>query len=163
MHSTRRVAARKRRKKGGGVIRFSAVLLLLALISPPIEAQETALAYVITIENVELKATSGAWVSVVRPDKQVDIANEVAEVSFINHDRVPSAEYVNFRITFLEPSGNRSVLTSVQDFKNSLTVKKTSFVYAAFYLDVAAHEVNGAAVTVDDQTHTMTKGDLLLK
>jgi hypothetical protein len=143
--------------------RFSAAFFFLALTGSTIAAQENAGSYVITIQNVELKAASGVWVSVVRPDKQVDVATEPAEVSFINHDRVPVAEYTNFRISFLEPSGKQALLTSVQDFAQSLTVKRTSFIHAAFYLDLAAHQVKGAAVTVDDQTRTMMQSELSLQ
>lgn len=147
-------------------MRFSgAIACVLALLASAALAAEAPASYIITIQNVELKNHSGEWVSVVEPDRQADVLNDPAEVSFINRGRVETGDYVNFRIAFLEP-GQLDVprsLTAARDFAEPLTVKKTSFIHAQFDLDVSKRVVDAAAIHVDDQERILNGAELILR
>jgi len=57
----------------------------------------------VTIQSVELKNTAAQWVTVIQPDKEVDLANQESTITFFNNTgRVPAGRYVNFRIKILE-------------------------------------------------------------
>ncbi len=127
-------------------------------------AAETSLTqYVITIENVELRSSAGQWVSVIRPDKQVDLLSTEAAVSFFNNaGRVPEASYEDFRVGFLKPDGQRVLLSSANPLGRPLEVKKGSFIRVWFDLEVKAGpepslQAKKAGVTVDGRSEEMEK------
>ena len=148
-------------------MRFLAALEMTAiacLVSVDASAADTMpIAYVITIENVELKNSSGQWISVIRPDKQVDLLSTEAAVSFFNNaGRVPAGTYEDFRVEFLKPDGRKARLGSLSALEWPLQVKKGSFIRVSFDLEVKAGqetllEAKKAAVTVDERTATMEK------
>lgn len=82
--------------------RAAAILLLAALVCTPASAAEP-LEYTVTLKKFELKNNTGQWIAVIEPDRQVDLAQEEAKVSFFNTSgRVPDGNYINFRITLSE-------------------------------------------------------------
>lgn len=61
------------------------------------------LEYTVVLKKLELKNNTGQWVTVVEPDRPVNLAEEEARVSFFNTaGRVPEGHYINFRLTFSE-------------------------------------------------------------
>ena len=58
--------------------------------------------FVVTIESLMLKNSLGEWMSVVEPDKAVDLFSEQGKVSFFNQGRIPQGNYVNFRLVISE-------------------------------------------------------------
>lgn len=117
-----------------------------------------SLAYFITIQNVELQNASGAWVSVIRPDKQVDLESTEAAVSFFNNpERVPAGDYNNFKVTvFLNETGAVKSLSAARPLEKPLTVKKGSFIRVGFDLETApAAQAKSAQVTVDTDTRKL--------
>ncbi len=120
-------------------------------------AQLSPAGTVITIENVELKESGGEWISVIRPDKRVDLRNERAFVSFFNNQgRVPTGRYDDFRITYLDSANEKKSLHPVKPLGEALEVKRGSFVNVCFDFgnvgDFQPLQVKKAAVTVDDRT-----------
>ena len=139
-------------------------LTLGCLLTPlTIAAEISPAQYVITIENVELMNTAGTWVSVIRPDKRVDLLSTEATVSFFNNtERVPAGSYENFRIDFFRPDGQKVRLGAGSALANPLQVKKGSFIRVWFDLEVMAGQetvlqAKKASVTVDGQTEEMEK------
>lgn len=84
------------RSSSAGEILLAALLLLA---SAPAFADGVPSHYVVTIEKIELKTEEGRWVTVIQPDKQVDLIESEARVAFFNNGRVPEGRYLNFRIT----------------------------------------------------------------
>lgn len=146
-------------------MRFLAALemtTLACLISGPASRAETIpAAYVITIQNVELKGASGRWISVIHPDKQVDLLSTEAAVSFFNNTgRVPAGAYEDFRVEFLKPDGRKARLGGLTALERPLQVGKGSFIRVCFDLEVRpGHEpdleAKKAAITVDGRTEEM--------
>ena len=141
----------------------------------------------ITLENVELKNSSGRWVSVIRPDLQVDLVTTKPSVSFFNNGgRIPPGEYMNFRIELLEKVKSSSTggvetilhlnpekdadpkvwVLGNQGLQSPLLVKKGSFIRVWFDLEIpsdsAAARVREASVTVDEQTASFSKEEVAL-
>jgi len=57
--------------------------------------------YIVTVQEVRMKNTSGEWVTIATPDQAIDIADAAAgaEAAAIGADAaIPSGEYVNFMI-----------------------------------------------------------------
>lgn len=148
-------------------MRFLAALemtTVMCLGSVPASAADTIpVGYVITIENVELKDSFGNWVSVIRPDKQVDLTKTEAAVSFFNTaGRVPPASYDDFRVEFLRPDGEKVRLSTAEALEKPLRVEKGSFIRVCFDLEVdpgqePALQAKKAAITVDGRTEEMEK------
>lgn len=143
---------------------FLAFLIAAAGFPLSIAAAESFPAgYVITIENVELKNPSGKWVSVIRPDKQVDLMTTEAAVSFFNTaGRVPAASYDDFRIEFLRPDGKKVRLGTAEALREPLRVEKGSFIRVWFDLEVLpgqepSLQAKKAGVTVDGRSEEMEK------
>ncbi len=151
-------------------------IVLVSLSTGSAFAAESLSKYVITLENVELKNSSGRWVSVIRPDLQVDLVTTKPSISFFNNGgRVPTGDYVNFRIELLDSvksasidgtetvlhlapgktSNGRVWVAGNEELQNSLLVKKGSFIRVWFDLEIpsgsAAARVCEASVTVDEQ------------
>ena len=132
-------------------------------LSQALGANTVATGYVITIENVELMNSTGAWVSVIRPDKRVDLLSTEAAISFFNNTgRVPAGSYENFRIEFFRPDGQKVRLGAVNKIANPLQVKKGSFIRVWFDLEVTGEQASvlqakKASVTVDGHTEEMEK------
>ncbi len=122
---------------------------------------EAPFKYIITIENVELMNSAGQWVSVIRPDKQVDLLSTEAAVSFFNNaERVPAGSYEDFRVEFLRPDGQKVRLSSSSALERPLWVKKGSFIRVWFDLEAKTGQelrAKKASVTVDGRTEEMEK------
>ncbi|GEM_PF-1542674 len=59
--------------------------------------------FVITVLKVELKNNTGEWITVIEPDLRVDLVEKDPSVSYLNNaGRIPSGNYINFRITISE-------------------------------------------------------------
>ncbi len=83
-------------------ILLRAFALAAMLCAPSAHAAETT-EYTITIQEVLLKKTTGEWVSVIRPDKQIDLVNVEPSLSFFNNEgRVPEGRYTNFKVLLSE-------------------------------------------------------------
>lgn len=115
----------------------------------------------ITIKSVELKDSQGLWVTVIEPDKQVDLAAEEPSVSFFNNGRVVPGNYVNFRIVFLDERGERK-LSAVQDAQKPLALKKGSFVNVNFKLELSGQaKARQAEITVDETIRAYSAFELV--
>lgn len=83
----------------GGLL--AAMALAGALWTAPAEAD--AEKFIVTIRKVELKTVDGRWITVLEPDKEVDLVSAEPTVSFFNNQgRVPAGRYSNFRLTLSE-------------------------------------------------------------
>lgn len=97
--------------------------------------------FVITIVKVELKSVDGRWITILEPDKEVDLANAEPTISFFNNQgKVPAGKYSNFRITLSETirfagfeksrvtrEGGRAVLTGTAVRASDLPGEFTAF------------------------------------
>ena len=84
----------------GRKLLFAVFIFMLS--APAVFAGEPA-KFVITIVKVELKSVAGRWVTILEPDKEVDLVNAEPTVSFFNNQgKVPAGKYANFRITLSE-------------------------------------------------------------
>lgn len=123
------------------------------------------LAFFITLDGVELKNASGEWVTVIRPDKRVDLSQEEPAVRFFNNGRIPEGEYVNVRVTFTpgawQEAGTRLAprvlkMERGEDYAEPFAIKKGTFVGVSFSFDhperLNAEAVQEVRVTIDQQT-----------
>ncbi len=109
-----------------------AALLLWTLACAPVHAAEP-LEYTVTLKKFELKNNTGQWITVIEPDRPVDLAQEEAKVSLFNTSgRVPDGNYINFRITLSE----------------SVRVQGRQGIYVT--KEGGSVELGGSAVTPDD-------------
>lgn len=82
---------------------FYLAVSFLAVAAPALaETRPETTKYAITIRKVELRSTDGTWVTVVEPDRVIDLINEEPVVSFFNNGRIPEGSYVNFRLVLSE-------------------------------------------------------------
>lgn len=90
--------------RGRTPARTAAILLLPALLAWTGEGRAgTPLEYTVTLKKFELKNNTGQWLTVIEPDRSVNLAEEEARISFFNTaGRVPDGNYINFRITLSE-------------------------------------------------------------
>ncbi len=95
------------------------------------------LALFITIDQVELKNKAGEWVTVVRPDRRLDLTQEEPAVRFFNNGRIPPGEYTNVRVRFTPDEAPRKQLNleRLEDYAPSLPVKKGDFIGVSFSFD----------------------------
>lgn len=148
---------------GKAILRHFFVFLVVTacFLGSTAAAENFPAGYVITIENVQLKDSSGNWLSIIRPDKQVDLTKTEAAVSFFNNTgRVPPDSYDNFRVDFLRPDGQKVRLSSSIALERPLWVKKGSFIRVWFELEAKTGQelqAKKASVTVDGQTEEMEK------
>lgn len=91
----------------------------------------------ITIEKVELKSADGPWLTVIRPDRRVDLTQEEPAVRFFNNGRVVPGAYTNVRVSFgaESPARKRMFLERGADYSPPVAVKKGSFVGVTFSFD----------------------------
>lgn len=117
-------------------------LFLLAWAGPAAAIPD---AYVVTIDHVELKNASGAWITLVRPDKKVDLVTTDPVVAFFNNKgRIHAGGYVNARMTISgeilrheEDDPRKPVyLVAKKDFAKPVFIKKGSFVQVKFKLNL---------------------------
>jgi len=147
-------------------------------------------ACVITIKSVELKKDSGAWITVIEPDHQVDLVNQRPIVSFFNNGRrVPPGHYLNFKIVLLRtikvetsehlqfiyeaPHDEISIYGS-KDFDRPVNVNGQSFISVSFELDLSRtvdvsnskavflppKKVKGVTMIVDDRQIAISGDDI---
>ena len=122
----------------------------------PCRAMGPVSSCVVTIKSVELKNAAAQWVTVIRPDKQVDLMNQEAKITFFNNSgRVPPGRYLNFKIRLSDAAWEERGETGVMagaDFVSPLQVKKGSFVSVRFGVDFEGSpkpRIKEASVTVD--------------
>lgn len=118
---------------------------------------------VITIHSVELKNSAGQWVTVIEPDKQVDLAKEEAGLSFFNNGRVPDGGYVNFRLKLFDSGHQPLEVFGSMDFIKPLVVQKGSFVGVWFTLDLAKMAVSELTITVDQDTRNLAHQEVQMR
>ena len=117
--------------------------------------------FFITIEKIELKNAAGEWVTVIRPDRRLDLEQEEPTVRFFNNGRIAPGEYGNVRVTLTEATLERKA-----DFSPPLSIKQGSFVNVSFLFDLNAADqlneqtVRQVSVTVDQDERT-DKGDTI--
>jgi hypothetical protein len=133
----------------GRIVLFAALAFMLA--APSARAEEPD-KFVITIAKVELKNADGGWITVLEPDKEVDLMNAEPTLSFFNNQgKVPAGKYVNFRITLSETirfagsekghftrEGGRAVLTGAAEKSSELPGEFTAFAESAPTIQAAA-------------------------
>jgi hypothetical protein len=91
--------------------------------------------YFITIQKLELRQRNGEWVTIVKPDHQVDLMSSDAAVSFFNNGgRVPEGDYDNFKLTFADHATEREI-TRKLNYDQPLPVRNGSFIRVWFVLD----------------------------
>lgn len=80
------------------------ILLLFSLVGAllcpgaALSAEDPA-RYVVTIRSLELKDSRGQWVTILEPDRMVDLVKERPQISYYNNEgRIPAGRYVNFRL-----------------------------------------------------------------
>lgn len=124
--------------------RFLLAAVVMMLLAPAIFASQ-AEKFVITIVKVELKSVDGRWLTILEPDKEVDLANAEPTISFFNNQgKVPAGKYANFRITLSETirfagfeknhvtrEGGRAVLTGTAARASDLPGEFTAFAESA--------------------------------
>jgi hypothetical protein len=122
--------------------------------------------FFITIEKVELKSARGEWLTVIEPDRRLDLAEEEPRVTFFNNGRIPAGDYTNVRLALMaeEASTKKVTLERKTDYDPPLSIKKGAFVNVSFALDlerasrVSADTVRRVNVTVD-QDERVDGGD----
>ncbi len=128
------------------------------------------LAFFITVDQVELKNSSGQWITVIRPDRRVDLAEEEPAVRFFNNGRIPPGEYSNVRVRFtVEEDGRKAMsLERAEDYAPPLAVKKGTFVGVSFSFDwgdaprVSADTVKEVRLVVDQEERIDGSGSIKL-
>ncbi len=122
---------------------------------------------IMTIQSVELKNEKGEWLTVLEPDRQVDLAQEEPRVSFFNNGRVPPGNYLNFRLTVFGRYPGRTIeVFGKEDLKAPLVVKRGSFVGVHFKLDECGFppkEIRELSVTVDEVTKTYGSREITIR
>lgn len=147
------------------ILPASLIFILSLALSARSIAQEGIKNHSITIQKVELKSTSGEWMSIIEPDRVVDLSKEEAMVSFYNNGRVPEAEYNNFRITITKPNGQNLQIFGIQDF-TGLSVKKTSFISVSFDIQLVSEyqeEIKSVEINVDERTEELFADQLCVQ
>ena len=125
---------------------------------------------VITIKSVQLQKDSGEWLTVIEPDRQVDLVSQEPVVSFFNDGhRVAPGRYRNFKITQLktinltdkngipflyEAPTDEILISGKNDLEEFLEVKAKSFVSVLFELDLSflpPKSIKQVTIAVDTQ------------
>lgn len=132
-----------------------AAICFLSTVRCPLSA-EASDPFFVTIQKVELKNAAGEWVTVIEPDKKVDLAQDEPSVSFFNNGRVEPGRYVNVRVRL-----DRGVLVRSEDYEAPLSIKKGSFVNVMFGFDftkqakdLSQDNFKQIHVTVDEDERT---------
>ena len=82
---------------------FVVASLLLAMTQSALLYAGNPLEYTVYLKKFELKNNTGQWITVIEPDRPVDLVEEEARISLFNTaGRVPDGNYINFRITISE-------------------------------------------------------------
>ena len=157
------------RKKGAvpfflGDLLFISLFFIFLLSELPCPAAGTPGEYLVTIKSVELKNTASKWVTVIRPDKQADLANQEARITFFNNSgRVPPGRYINFKILLSNTAWTERGelgLTASPDFVSPLEVKKGSFISVRFgvsFENSPKPQIRDASVVVDEVSVSLDK------
>lgn len=121
---------------------------------------------IVTVQSVELKTSDNRWITVIEPDKQVDLTQEEPLVNFINNGRIPPGFYKNFKVVF-DVSGierEKIYFSSFEDWMKPVEVKKTSFIAVRFGLNLEdPKDVRWTRVTVDADTRILQRTDLVFE
>ena len=127
----------------------------MLFLAEPVSAAQS---FFVTVDKVELKGAGGKWVSVIEPDRKVDLMQEEATISFFNNGRVPPDDYSNVRVSLTgENYKDKFFLERKEDFEKAVAIKKGSFVNVSFEFDFSkAHEISQQTVkqihlTVDEE------------
>jgi hypothetical protein len=120
--------------------------------------------FYVTIDAVALKSASGGWVTVIRPDKKVDLLVTEPTIGFFNNlNRVPPGEYVNVMLTVSEDSPAATISYAIENDFAPVTVKKASFVSVKFRLDIdkrGLEAVEALALTIDGYKRAFGRGEI---
>ena len=104
----------------------------------------------ITIHSVQLKNLEGQWVTIIEPDKVVDLETTEPGISFFNNGRVPAGDYVNFRLVFQENATKIiKEITGKADFVPAVNVQKGSFIGVWFKYQLPSEEIGSVSIYVD--------------
>ncbi len=146
---------KKRLGRGGaGIILFQFILPFF--LAAPSSAGDAPAQSIITIKSVQLKSDQGNWLTVIEPDRQVDLLNEEAGLSFFNNGRVPPGSYINFKIVYFTDSQDKTTeVSAAEDLRDPLLVKNGSFIGAWFKLDhrrLPLTDIQEVSITLDDST-----------
>lgn len=128
------------------------------------------LSFFITIDEVQLKDANGRWITVIRPDRRLDLTQEEPVVRFFNNGRVPAGNYENVRVSFTSEEGGKKkwALQRREDYAPALPVKKGAFIGVAFSFDrldekhVSADAVKEVRLVVDQDERVDTGKDIKL-
>ena len=95
------------------------------------------LSFFITIDSVELKNEAGDWITVIRPDKRLDLASEEPAVRFFNNGRIPPGDYANVRVHFTaeEEPTRKMTLERKSDYSPPVSIGPGTFVGVSFAFD----------------------------
>lgn len=122
--------------------------------------------FFITLDQVELKNSESQWITVIRPDRRLDLAKEDPAIRFFNNGRIPSGEYTNVRVHFTAEEDGKKAMTleRAEDYSPALTVKKGTFIGVAFSLDGSPAERLSARTVkevrlIADQDERIDGGD----
>ncbi len=143
---------RGKREEGRGA-RFFFLSVFFFLLLSSFSFLAHAEPFFVTIEKVELKNTAGEWVTVIEPDKKVDLSQGEATVSFFNNGRVVPGKYINVRVRL-----DKGLVSRAADYTSPLDIKKGSFVNVSFEFDLndkeerklLAENFKQIQLTVDD-------------
>ena len=119
------------------------------------------LAVFITLDRVELKNAAGEWVTVLQPDRRLDLMQEEPAVRFFNNGRIPNGKYSNVRVSFTaeEPVRKMMKLERTKDYKPAVAIKKGTFIGVAFLFDrlgeapLSAETVKEVRLVADQEEH----------
>jgi hypothetical protein len=124
--------------------------------------------FFITIEKVELKNAAGQWVTVIRPDRRLDLTQEEPVIRFFNNGRIAPGEYVNVRVSLLAEEGTTKPVTleRASDYAPAVIIRKGTFVGVSFDFDwerearLSAETIREVRLTADQDERT-DKGDII--
>ena len=135
------------------------VPLALALVFLAVSAR--AEESVITVESVALKNTKGEWVTVLRPDKKINLETTEPSLSFFNKGNVPPGDYVNFKVVLYGTSaaGGEKAVLAKQDLA-PIVVKRSSFV-RVWFEGHSLESIQELGITVDDTTARLNPTEIL--
>lgn len=115
----------------------------------------------ITIQSVQLKNLEGQWVTIIEPDKVVDLETTEPGVSFFNNGRVPAGDYVNFRLVFQENATKIiKEITGKADFGPTVNVQTGSFIGVWFKYQLPSEEISSVSIYVDQTERAILSGGI---
>ncbi len=103
------MSLRGAKRRSNLVFKIKIALLALAMTTiaflcadPPVYSKGNLSICMATVKRVDLKNDQGEWITVIEPDKAIDIENDPLSISFFNSGRIPAGNYENFRVVLSE-------------------------------------------------------------